>query len=500
MIKRLTHSSVHEPRHAEWPVDDRDSGKHLYEGRLPYRRIVVMIDADLMDESVDLVSPMQSGLMAGLLRHELVSAYRYDESRPLLDQPTDDESAIPRNRRDRDLPWVTVGHRDDGFWPVRYVPEPNTLVHTGVWGNAVDVARADAKAGAYDDFDADTAANRRGADTLAIQVASQALRADIFVSERPYLDELLQSTAHGTTVCGVVDALAILGLYFRSQGRFPVTGELDFNRGLFYWVGARELLPEAWRLVAGTSQSEVEAGYGRLLALAHSTIQRVARALETRDALHLAINSPQNNDTLDIALSSLDIVLSLLMGALDSLARIAHEILHLDGSERQAAWQRKDWVADVKLAAPGLAEVVSSGSDHKSALTILNLLRNSVHGEALRGVTFVKQSSPQSLVTLPSGDQDEVIQAMNALGGLNRWGIEATASDEILVDPGILVDRLFPRVNALLNDLMSRIPVERLPNVALTPADVEPPASSTTGSLDAFDPRFRQSIRWQLGF
>src|SRR5207245_9563844 len=126
-----------------------------------------------------------------------------------------------------------------------------------------------------------------------------------------------------------------------------------------------------------------------LIILRGSMFQRVQRALEARDAIHLALNQVQNNDTQQDALSNLDVVLVLLMGAVDVAARVAHRCLSLSTGEHLAAWQKDSWLKKVKAAAPDLAKVVASGTSASQVLEILRLLRNSVHGAALQGLAAV---------------------------------------------------------------------------------------------------------------
>jgi hypothetical protein len=73
--------------------------------------------------------------------------------------------------------------------------------------------------------------------------------------------------------------------------------------------------------------------------------------------------------------------------------------------------------------APRLNDVVGAGSKGKNTLTILRLLRNSIHGAALQGVAFKENKGVQeSLVGLPPADEVEVVAAMDALGGRAAWG------------------------------------------------------------------------------
>jgi hypothetical protein len=240
-----------------------------------------------------------------------------------------------------------------------------------------------------------------------------------------------------------------------------------------------------------------------MMLLAGSLLQRVDRALETRDAIHIALNQPQNNDVRDDALSSLDIVLILLMSAVDVAARVAHRVLNLPSSgEYQAAWQNRrknGWVEQVRALEPALAATVDQGTVNEQTLTILRLLRNSVHGAALQGIAFLEggvRRDQETLTALPPADEPVLLAAMDALGGRAGWGVNAAAAIPVRthVDPGILAERLFEHVLKLLNDLMKATPVEQLTHVLLAPAASSPPTGDTV-----FEPWKRDSIRRQLG-
>ncbi|MEX2622357.1 MAG: hypothetical protein WD651_01360 [Acidimicrobiia bacterium] len=286
----------------------------------------------------------------------------------------------------------------------------------------------------------------------------------------------------------------------RAQGRFHVFRELNFNRGLFFWVGTRELLPSGWRWFSAVVQHDAEQNENSLTYLAQSALQRVARALQARDAIHVALNQPQNNDTRDQALSSLDVVLMLLMGAVDAAARVAHHVLNLDYPEHRAGWQREDWLSRVRKGARPHAAVVSEGAEATLVLTILRRLRNQIHGAALQGIGVMGSQEEQSLIALPPAAAEEVLEAAEALGGHEKWGLRSILPDRFHIDPGILVDQLFPAVLELLNSLMQQTPVERLPGVDSPPQEVPPIQGGAGGTLNPFDPIIRASIRWQLGF
>lgn len=233
-----------------------------------------------------------------------------------------------------------------------------------------------------------------------------------------------------------------------------------------------------------------------------SLLQRTQRALESRDRIHIALNRRQNHDMLNAALSELDIVLVLLMGATDIAARVAHQVLSLpDELKYQAAWQRHGrnrWLDTLRKAHAPLAAVVDAPSEGANTLRILRSLRNSIHGAALQGTAYDDAGSPlQSLFRVPPGDVSAIRTAMNATGGNEAWGLKRSDGDDLYLDPGIFVDQLSEHVLRLLNALLALTPVEQLSHVSLTPADRVPPRRSAG---DVFAPEIRQGIRWQLGF
>jgi hypothetical protein len=267
----------------------------------------------------------------------------------------------------------------------------------------------------------------------------------------------------------------------------------------------RELLPEAWRWFTACVQHSSNMQDDGLMVLGGSLLQRVDRALETRDLIHLALNQPQNNDTQDAALSNLDVVLVLLMAAVDVAARVAHRVLQFPPSEEyRAAWQNQKkgkWLDQVRQVAPALADVVGPVTRGEAVLTVLRLLRNSVHGAGLQGLAYLRAPRKlESLVALPDRDRDAVRLAMEALGGVDGWGVRLVERDRLHLDPGVFADRLTHEVVWLLNELMRQTPIERLPKVVLSDADCQPPAGRPGLDIwNEFAPWARKSIRWQLG-
>jgi hypothetical protein len=483
----------------EWPPFAEHQATSLFLGRQQYRRLVVLLDVDFLDPA-DVSVWSKEWLLAGLLTLDVVKCVRYADSGPSADVTRENSDFMG----DFVPGWAVLGPEMDatGTRSVRTADSSRISDH-GIMGNGSEVAAHDTRADVYTDLDPTAASEKRRADALAAMVAN-AIGADIFITNRPYLHAVTWNLADGVSFLDVGPALAFLGLYLRTQqlyvtSRSPMGGgTYTMNRGLFFWVGARELLPSAWRWFAGCVQHSTGIGNNGLIFLGQSVLQRVQRALQVRDEVHVALNKPQNNDTADEALSSLDVVLLLLMGAVDASARVAHMVLGLTSRSHRAGWQNQDWLAEVAVASPPLSRLFQPDSDETHVLTILRLLRNVIHSEALQplGVGPGGRRRDRTLVSLPSSEQADLIVAFDALGGNTQWGIEQLIPGRIHADPGVLLEQLLPRILLMLNEIMEATPVERLAQVSLEPSDYQPPNRPPAGP---FVEANRQSIRWQLG-
>lgn len=215
----------------------------------------ILVDAVLIDvpaTGADTRSDSQR-LLADLLGLETLVVYRYADDGPPPNTPTVSHgeawgTAFPG--------WAVITDKRDGVWTV-VSSTGQDLTFSGVAGNTVEVAERDGITPVYAKLDPSAAVSRRVADSLAAQVAGQALETDVFITERPYLHAVKWRVADDTTVCTVDDALALIGLYLRRQGLFHIAKQYTFNKGLFAWVATRELLPSAWRWFSATVQSDV---------------------------------------------------------------------------------------------------------------------------------------------------------------------------------------------------------------------------------------------------
>ncbi|MBO2448667.1 hypothetical protein J4573_16315 [Actinomadura barringtoniae] len=483
---------------SEWPEARRQQSTTLFRGRHepPLRKLVVLVDVDVLSQEGELSAGWQ---LSGVIEHGYIRCYRYADQGPPVD--ADWQLCGPGSEERFAVGWAMPPERDnDGGWSFIYAHEDRAS-YTGFSGSVVETARRDAGSTSYSNLPPEAAAQQREADTLAVLVADQA-HADIFITNRPYLFESKRHSYSNLTVCRPEEALALIGLYLRAQGErviplAPVGGHyLRLEGGLYSWVGARELLPSAWRWYTACVQHASAAGDDSLLYLGGSALQRVQRALEHRDNVHCSLNQIQDGVTLEAALSSFEVALILLLGAVDATARVAHTVLGISGKTRDAGWQSPGWLSKVGTSAPALAAIFASGTDEQCTLTILRLLRNTVHGEALRGMRVQSSSAERkTLFGIPRDDESILRASFAALGGEESWGVEQLHRG-FHADPGVLLEALFPRVIALLNLVMDETPVEHLSHVVLKPAHMLPPEDRPLGP---FHERTRRSVRLQLG-
>jgi hypothetical protein len=273
--------------------------------------------------------------------------------------------------------------------------------------------------------------------------------------------------------------------------RGPGDAALTYDRGLFFWVAAHELLPSGWQWQRALAVHGAQQGSAELSALGRAVMYRTTRVLQARDHLQRLANQPQDNNVAEDSLAALDTCLIYLVGALDAVARGADSLLGLGSGYIGVGWQHDRWLAKVRSVNHGLADVTKKGAGARDLLTILLRLRNSIHGAGLSALAVRRGSrAEQTAVQLPAADAATIVASIARLGGVQPWGVTQAGAGRLLIDPASFVEQLLPRVLVLLNELMARSPV-----ASLAPLFVE----TSTVEDDTFSEPFRLSIRWQLG-
>ncbi len=318
---------------------------------------------------------------------------------------------------------------------------------------------------------------------------------DAFVTDNAFLLARPAGTS-GTVPLHPHDALPILGLYLRSRDDFSMSASWSFNRGLFYLVGAWELVPDAWPWYSACVESSQITNDETLRSLGFSLVERLDRALRARDRLHIQLQLHQNNDTSDEALFYLDIFLLQLTAAFDVVARVAHIAFGVSGTAFEAGWRRRRWRERLNRVAPGLASLMADGSEDRDTLDLAALLRNSVHGEALAAFAATQAGRDvESLVSLPQNDTQEFMAAVRRRGGDLHWGVRQVSlvPGGFSLQPGEYVERLLQAGTKSLGRLLRATELERFPGVQ-GPIVPRPPSSSAFWA-----PECRQAVRRLAG-
>ena len=192
--------------------------------------------------------------------------------------------------------------------------------------------------------------------------------------------------------------------------------------------------------------------------------------------MHRALNQPQHNDTAELALSNLDVVLITLMGALDVTARIAHLTLELPAKLKYSGWQNRGWLEAAVASEPAVAELFAAEGWNATVLRVLSRLRNAVHAAAPAplGISTPGQGRQATMVSFPHTDGEQLAGWMDRLGGRDAWGVTSVLGGRYHADPSALLEQLFPAAIEVIDRTMAATPVERLGGVNLTAEHFEP--------------------------
>lgn len=477
---------------AIWPSVESKSPATAFSERAPLRKLIAVIDADLLEAATKQPGDDLSAL-GGLLSHPYITTLRYADEGPPQGTPRIDHPL----RAPAAVGWIEVGPEDETCRMFPVVSCNNTTIReTGIIGDFVPAAEYDDTSGAYENLEPAQAVARRRADAIAM-CAAAASGAHVFITRRDYLHQVKWDLGHGVLAAQPEAALDLVALYLRAQGVFDWWRSVDgsaletINRGLFYAAGARALLPAWWRWRDAISQHVQQTAVvhehhvdaeRELLNLAAAPLTRLQRALEARDQVHRALNQPQHRDTAELVLANLDVALVMLMAAVDATARVAHRALGLKkAGSFSAGWQRSVWLTDVRKADGRLADAFDPDTTWNGAvLLVLSRLRNSVHGgpSTPLGIPTTVPGQHETLVEFLGINTAELAEVMGRLGGAERWGLRKVARDRVHFEPDALVENLFAAAIKVIDNSMAATPVERLKGVALTEELAQTPTLS----------------------
>lgn len=316
------------------------------------------------------------------------------------------------------------------------------------------------------------------ADARALAI-SASIRADLYISDRQPLVRTDSNEWSWLSMLSTHDAIPVVGLYLRRQHRFvthwaPALGgvKAPSNVGVrseseFYWQAAQLFIPAAARGPSSHRlqvQDHLQSRGQTLRSFDDAVVWRIQQALQARDRL-LAILAVAPRDALpaDRAASELELILMWFMAALDVTARSIHLRYRLPGRDYRAAWQSDEWRGKLKQREPTRAVFFDEDTHANSVLTIIQRLRNSIHGASAisaQGLTpIVGANAMQTFIRIPRSDRDAILAKIAALGGHEHWGVVRPLPDEeLMIHPGRFVERLFPLATAAINATLEHDP------------------------------------------
>lgn len=148
MMPRLKLAQHARSMHPAWPPFEERQATPLYLGRQQYRKLVVLLDDDVLAD-VNLSTWSKEHLLAGLLTLDVIECVRYADDGPPADVVRRDDQymgqAVPG--------WAVLSPDDgSGHRGARTADEHQISDHA-VIGNAPDVAANDTNTDVYNDRD-----------------------------------------------------------------------------------------------------------------------------------------------------------------------------------------------------------------------------------------------------------------------------------------------------------------------------------------------------------
>jgi hypothetical protein len=466
------------------------------------RRLRVVVDAEALQSAraADAVAAEQFDVLKGLLALDLIDVWQVDGAKVAgIDAVSRGER--PEVRRG----WVEVGPARPDDYATHHVLywEGDHLHLRGISGDVGrgELARQDPT---YAHLDPDAAGAARNQDSVILG-AADALGADLLITDRPFLLGPLWFPNLRPVRRTPADALALVGQFLRLRGTYCGWAQehggvsLTFNRGLYFWVATRALLPEGWRWFSHCIGAAGPGPEDDVVHTAQSVLHRVERTLRERETLRWTLTLKQTNDTGDDALAAVDHILVDLVGAFDATARIAHRALSLpEEDEWHAGWQKSRWLKEVTKKAPDLAAVMRSGETAADVFEVIRIMRNTVHGAGLQAMGVGRLSGVRqgTVVGLPVAATKRLTEIVERRGWGDLWGLKEFTDDRVFVDPGAFIEHVLPAVFRTINDLMRLTPVESL--AAGPVSNANPPRGDSLS--DPFALRHQRSLLHQFGF
>lgn len=357
---------------------------------------------------------------------------------------------------------VVVGTLDakHGYRPFNVERADGSGFISGVAGNAPDIATQYAEPGQE--------AEAERVMTLARGAADHGSDALVTGSDL-LLDGFPRNLVNEANPMTPEAAVALLGLFLRARedSAFSIEGNWreGMDRETFYFILMRDLTPSGWRWFSGCVANSVHANDDGLMMIAQSAMERIEHALRARDRLHERLQLPPTRETATDAIFYFNVLLLLLGGALDALALVAHRTHGISMDEHLVGWGRAQWTRELRRVNRPLAELMDQGQPHRDARDLVATMRNTIHSEALRSITWHVGSTRDERIAVPAGITGRIEKIANRLDSAAAFGLSRESDSRAYVEPGVYVEAIFPLVMEAMNALMDATPVENLPGV-----------------------------------
>ncbi|WP_235170746.1 hypothetical protein [Rhodococcus erythropolis] len=294
---------------------------------------------------------------------------------------------------------------------------------------------------------------------------------DILVSEAPAARcEMLPVHDRAVTLSRA-EAVPVIAHYLRRQHifLFDPHSNAHYSRHDFYRQSVHTLAPalRGWEERFGFEASGVGAD---VRARYFTAVNRLARALESRDDIIWSLGSHLVEAVREDCLDDFDHLLLMLCGGVDVMARALHFALGLDGEKVRSA--KLHVVSAGSWYASNIVERYGSNPAERNAfaelsrlqtdLQVIFELRNSVHNVRIRIVYALflgarsstdKGGSPYSAHIMA-----DIVDRIKVLGPdvMSEWGLQETADRGAVADLWELADKAVRTAFSFL-DLLSSI-------------------------------------------
>lgn len=452
VFRELTHDDPHRKSTRSRGANPAKDEGDLFTRRPSSRKLRVLVDV----ETVGGERPWADKHLRALLKSENIEAMQVAMSE-VTQKLTDDVQARPGyvqvcDTTDDQGPFGLPGPRYS--WqikdPHRKFDGSTTLERAGGFSPGPELTKAQWlwHQGSFDGLN--VAEDDLSRAVLLTELA-RAMDYDVVISESATTELAVVPANDRANVVTRAQAVPIIAHYLRTQQHYLVnavsrvqmtrrtyfaTSVEALAEGISWWQG------KCWRTCLQSDHGD------RFVADAATLVDRLSRALRSRDALIASIGAIQTEDVVDDGADALDHCLVCLCGAVDVLARSMHAAQQLPGTERNAKLHLPDGYRTLVSAycdAAGIDELEVL----QRRLNVVFSLRNSIHSRALAAIASLRQT-PMGIPAVNVGQIDIVIPDYAATvmnkdrsGGLSFWGARHLADDIVVVDLMTLVDQCF---------------------------------------------------------